>query len=163
MPRKILELPRLPALPTKFPLEDEFTGMVEKVISLAEKDPILGALNRVIESIPIIPEKEFQIPWGTYKTPEFYIPKVKPIQMDARQKEAFKAAVMTDLASLVKAIPGLGAVGEPIIDSISDTAYAKIQDTLTPEENKQFKSFDKVDPLSTVAMIRTWIRTQKER
>ena len=46
--RKTLQLPQLPTLPTKFPLEDEFTGAVEKVISLAEKDPVLGVINRLI-------------------------------------------------------------------------------------------------------------------
>ena len=159
--RKVLQLPQLPTLPDKFPLEDEFTGAMEKVISLAEKDPVLGAINRLIDKIPIVPEREFKIPWGTYKTPEVYIPKVHPIKMDDRQKEAFKAAAMQDLASLAKAIPFLGAASEPIVDSITDTADAKLQDTLTPEESSLFKSYNKVDPLSVVAMLRTMIRKRE--
>lgn len=161
--RRVLQLPKPPALPTKFPLEDEIGNMVEKVINLAEKDPVLGVVNRAIDSIPIVPERSFETPWGTYKTPELYIPKVLPITLDGRQREAFKAAVMADLAGLAEAIPFMGAAAKPLADSLEDTAMAKIQDTLTPEEKTQFQSYDKVDPLTVVAMVRTMVRTQRER
>ncbi len=162
MSRKEIQLPKLPELPRKFPLEDQISNALEKVISLADRDPILQAVNSLVEKIPIVREREFQTPWGTYKTPELYVPKVLPITVDGRQREAIKAAVMADVAGLIEKIPGLGAAAGPIVDSLEDNAMAKIQDTLTPEENTRFKSYDKVDPLAAVAMLRTLLRTKKE-
>jgi len=162
-PRKELMLPTPPRLPGKLPFEDGIARGVDRLLSIVEKDPILNGLNRIVERVPVVPERQFMTPWGNYKTPEFYVPKLSPARFDARQREAFKAAVMNDIASLVEKVPGLGAAAGPIADSMEDTAMAKIADTLTPEENKYFRSYDKVDPLSTIAMIRTMVRTQKER
>lgn len=164
MPRRQMQLPDLPAgLPDKLPLEDVISRDVDRILSIVERDPFLNLINGLIRRIPIIPEKRYPTPWGAYKTPEFYIPEITPAKFDGRQREALKAAIMTDLSSLVEMIPFLGAAAGPIADSIEDTAYAKIHDTLTTEEDGYFKSYDKVDPLSTIAMIRTLVRTQKER
>lgn len=164
MTRRIIEFPLSPPkLPEKLPGEDVISQGVERAFGLMERDPLLGLVNRLVEKIPVIPERSYITPLGTYKTPEFYIPKLTPARFDGRQREAFKAAVMNDLAALVEVIPALGALAAPIADAISDTSVAKIQDTLTPEESNYFRSYDKVDPLATIAMIRTMVRTQKER
>jgi len=164
MARRIIEFPiRPPKLPEKLPGEDAISQGVERALGLMERDPILGLVNRLIEKIPVIPERAYSTPLGNYKTPEFYIPRLTPARFDGRQREAFKAAVMNDLSALVEIIPTLGIVAAPLADAIGDTAMAKIQDTLTPAESQLFRSYDKVDPLSTIAMIRTMVRTQKER
>lgn len=163
MPRRIIEWPEAPRLPSELPFEKVISREIEHVFSFMEKDPILKLVNGLVEKIPVIPERHYPTPLGTYKTPEFYIPKIEPARFDDRRREAFKAAVMSDLAWVVGLIPGVSDVAEPILHSINDTADAKIQDTLNPEEVKYFRSYDKVDPLSTVAMIRTMVRTDKER
>lgn len=164
MARKVIEFPWSSiGLPEKLPLEDQVTRGVDKALNLVEHDPILRAVNSVIDRIPVMPQKQIKTPLGTYKTPEFYIPKILPARMNDRQREAFKAAVLSDVGTLLCAIPGVGDVAEPIGHGLEDTAYAKIMDTLTPEEAEFYKSYDKVDPLSGVAMIRTMVRTQKER
>mgnify|MGYP001599049694 CR=1 FL=1 len=161
MPRREIQLPDLPRLPDKLPLEGTIGRGVDRLLSFMEKDQALNAVNRLIEKIPIVPEKSYTTPFGTYKTPEFYIPKLAPAKFDERQREAFKAAAIADIAGLVAMVPWLGALAGPIADSIEDTAMAKIQETLTPEENTFFKSYDKVDPLTTIAMIRTMVRTEE--
>lgn len=163
MARRKLQLPDLfQGLSDKLPFEDTISRGVDRVLAIVERDPLLRVVNGLIEKIPIVPEKQYPTPWGTYKTPEFYIPKLTPARFEGRQREAFKAATMVDLSSLIGKIPWLGAVAGPVADAIEDTAYAKIHDTLTPEEDTFFKSYDKVDPLSTIAMIRTMVRTEKE-
>jgi hypothetical protein len=163
MPRKVLELPvKPPPLPEKLPGEDTVSRGVNSVLNLIERDPLLGLVNRLVDKIPIIPEKTYVTPFGTLKTPEFYIPRITPAKFNEREREAFKAATMVDLSSLISKIPWLGTAAGPAADAVEDTAYAKIHDTLTPEEDKYFKSYDKVDPLATIAMIRTMVRTQKE-
>lgn len=164
MARRVIEFPLgPPPLPEKLPGEDIVSRGVDKILSLVERDPLLNALNRLVDKIPIVPEKAYRTPLGDFKTPEFYIPRLTPARMDERTREAFKASVLVDVSSLIAKIPWLGAVAGPAADAVEDTAYAKIHDTLTPEEDKFFKSYDKVDPLSTVAMIRTMVRTEKER
>lgn len=163
MPRRVIELPlKPPPLPEKLPLEDVVSRGVDQMISIMERDPLLNAVNRLIEKIPIIAEKTFPTPWGTYKTPEFYVPKLTPARFDVRQREAMKAATIVDLSSLISKIPWLGTFAAPIADAVEDTAYAKVHDTLTPEEDRLFKSYDKIDPLSSIAIIRTMVRTEKE-
>lgn len=163
MSRKICELPDPPqGLPTGLPFEDLVSQGINKVLSIAEKDPVLNKINGLIRRIPIIPEKRYATPFGTYKTPEFYIPELTPAVFDERRREAVKAAIIDDLSGLIEKIPGIGAAAGIISDVIEDNAMAKIQETLTPEELEKFRSYDKVDPLTTVAVIRTMIRTQKE-
>ena len=163
MPRREIRLPDLPLrLPEKLPLEDVVSRGVDQLLSIVERDPLLNAVNRLIGKIPIIAEKTFPTPWGNFKTPEFYIPKLTPARFDARQREAMKAATIVDLSSLISKIPWLGTFAAPIADAVEDTAYAKVHDTLTPQEATYFKSYDKADPLSSIAMIRTMVRTEKE-
>lgn len=163
MPRREIRLPDLPLrLPEKLPLEDVVSRGVDQLFSIVERDPLLNALNRLVEKIPVIPEKTYPTPWGTYKSPEFYVPKLTPAKFDERQREAMKAATIVDISSLISKIPWLGTFASPIADAVEDTAYAKIHDTLTPEEDRLFKSYDKVDPLSSIAVIRTMVRTEKE-
>ncbi len=164
MPRRTIEL-RLPLvqLPDKLPGEDMLSRGVDKVLNLVERDPVLNTVNRVIEKIPIIREKSVSTPLGSFKTPEFYVPRLIPARMDARIREAFKAAALVDASSLISKIPWMGAAAAPVSDAVEDTAYAKIHDTLTPEEDTFFTSYDKADPLSTIAMLRTMVRIQKER
>ncbi len=163
MPRKVIELPiSPPRLPEKLPMEDAIGRAVDQVLSIVERDPLLGLVNGLVQKIPIIPERRYPTPLGTYKTPEFYVPKLTPARFDERQREAFKAAALVDLSALISKIPWLGAVAGPVADSVEDTAYAKIHDTLTPEEDSYFKSYDKVDPLSSIALLRTMVRTKKE-
>jgi hypothetical protein len=163
MPRRIIQLPEIgKGLPDKMPFEDRVSGALNKVLNLTERDPVLTRLNKIIDRIPVVPEKKFPTPFGIYKTPEFYVPKLQPPTLDSRQWEAFKAALLQDVSSLLNAIPALGALAEPLTDLVSDTAQAKIQDTLNQAENDFFKNYNKVDPLSTVAMIRTMVRTHKE-
>lgn len=162
MPRRELQLPPPPRLPDRLPFEDQVSRAVDRVLDLLERDPVRAVVNRLVDAIPVVREREYPTPLGTYKTPEFYVPKLSPAKMDGRQRQAFKAAVMTDVAGLIEAIPGLGALAKPLSDAVEDTAYAKIQDSLTPQENTWFKTFDKVDPLSVIAMLRTMVRTGKE-
>jgi hypothetical protein len=163
MPRRVIEFPlKPPPLPEKLPGEDTISRGIDQLFSLMERDPILGIINKLVEKIPIVPERQYRTPFGTMKTPEFYIPKITPARFDTRQREAFKAAVMQDMVSLVNLIPGVSDAAGPVLDAINDTADAKIQDTLNPEETRYFRSYNKVDPSSTVAMIRTMVRTQKE-
>ncbi len=164
MPRKQIEFPLgAPPMPEKLPGEDFISHGVDRVLALVEKDPLLKAVNYLVDKIPIVSEKTYRTPLGNFKTPEFYIPKISPAHMDERKREAFKAAVLVDVSSLVAKIPWLGTFAGPAADAVEDTAYAKIHDTLTPEEDKFFKSYDKVDPLSTISMIRTMVRTERER
>lgn len=163
MPRKVIQLPELfRGLPEKLPFEDTISREVDRVLSIVERDPLLRLVNGLIGKIPIVTERRYPTPWGTYKTPEFYIPKLTPAKFDGRQREAFKAATMVDLSALISKVPWLGAIAGPVADAVEDTAYAKIHDTLTPEEDNYFKSYDKVDPLSSIAMIRAMVRTEKE-
>lgn len=164
MPRKVFELPIAPPrLPDKLPGEDAVSRGVDHVLNLMEKDPILGLVNRLVDKIPVITERQYATPFGTMKTPEFYVPRLTPARFEGEKREAFKAAVMQDVASLLGLIPGAEDVAQPILDAIYDTASAKIQDTLNPEELRFFRSYNKADPSSTVAIIRAMVRTQKER
>jgi hypothetical protein len=164
MARKVIEFPLgAPPMPDKLPGEDVVSRGVDKILSLMERDPILKGINRLVDKIPIVHEKTYHTPLGDFKTPEFYIPKLTPALMDERKREAIKASVLVDMSSLIAKIPYLGAAAGPAADAVEDTGYAKIHDTLTPEEDKFFKSYDKVDPLSTVAVLRAMVRTQKER
>ncbi len=164
MARKVIDLPlKPPPLPEKFPGEDAISRDVDRVLDLVEKDPLLNLVNKFIAKIPIVREKQFATPFGTYKTPEFYVPELTPAKFDTRRREALKASVMQDLVSVVGLIPGVSAAAGPVLDSISDMADAKIHEVLDPDEHKYFQSYNKIDPSSTVAMIRTMVRTQKER
>jgi hypothetical protein len=163
MARKILQWPDLPkGLPTELPLESEVSRATDKLLSLMDRDPLLKAVNSLIDRIPIIPEKRYPTPLGEYRTPEFYIPKIEPAKFDGRQREAFKAAVMQDLVWLASLIPGVSDVAEPVLDAVNDTADAKINDALNPDERKYFRSYNKVEPSSAVAMIKTMVRVERE-
>lgn len=162
MERKTIQPPKWPTMPTKLPGEDQISAGVDRFLDFMEKEPIHKGINRVVEKIPIMPSSNIKTPLGTYKTPEFYVPKILPARFDTTHREAFKAAVLADAAELVQAIPFLGAAADPISHTLEDTAYAKISDTLPPQEFNLFKSYDDIDPLSVIAMIRTMVRTQRE-
>ncbi len=163
MARPTLNLPDLPKLPDKIPGEAKIGRGVDKILNIMERDPLLKAVNALIEKIPIVPEKTFSTPLGTYKTPEFYLPKLTPARMDIRQREAFKAAVVVDISSVIDMIPGVGALAGVVANSMADTADAKIHETLNAKEDDYFTSYDKADPLSTIALMRAFIRTEKEQ
>jgi hypothetical protein len=162
MPRKTVAPPRLPVLPDHLPGEESISRSVDKFLDFMEREPLHKGINRLVDKIPIVPSTDFATPLGVYKTPEVYVPELQPARFDAKHREAFKAAVLSDVAELVDAIPFLGAAADPVSHTLEDNAYAKITETLTPQELTYFKSYDDVDPFSVIAMIRTMVRTQRE-
>lgn len=162
MARREITLPDLPKwLPTKLPLEPVAARITDGICSIMRREPITNGINKIIEQIPIIPEKQYPTPFGTYKTPEFSIPELKLPTMDDRRREALKAAVIDDLSSLVEKIPVVGLAAGPISDAIEDTAMAKIHDTLTPKEYTWFLNYDKISPITTLAMLRALYRAER--
>ena len=92
MERKTIQPPKWPTMPTKLPGEDQISAGVDRFLDFMEKEPIHKGINRVVEKIPIMPSSNIKTPLGTYKTPEFYVPKILPARFDTTHREAFKAA-----------------------------------------------------------------------
>lgn len=145
-------------LPSKLPFEDKIDKILSSAVQKIEKHPITGRLQEIKEKMPYIAETEITTPMGKFKTPEIRLPDFLPPKVDERRREAIKAAICDDFAGVIERIPFLGFAAHPISDLLEDMAMGKLHDTLTEEEFKQFKRFDKAIPSTTLALLMTFTR-----
>mgnify|MGYP001565150548 FL=1 len=79
--------------------------------------------------------------------------KLKP-DLDERRREALRNAVGMDLAFPIAWIP---VVGDYIQDTLRDLHGAELRRLLTPEELKVYTKYEKVSPISSLALLRSFI------
>ena len=111
--------------------------------------------NDLREGLPRLPERTLDTPFGRIKTPDYGLPELAPIELDARRLEAYKATLAMDLSAIVAIVP---VVGDYIADVIEDTYGEKLSETLSQDELLRFRKHDKAG-LSTLALTRTFSRT----
>ena len=141
-------------VPSKLPLEDTVDRGLDRVAKAIARNPITEVLSGIHTMLPSLPEVPTSTPLGEIHLPEVSAPIPYPPQVDARRREAIKAAVGTDLSSVIGIIPWVGDVASDIIEDIFG---AKIKRTLTPGEYNTYLKYDKLGP-STYAMLRTFTR-----
>jgi hypothetical protein len=118
----------------------------------------------------ILPQITIPTPFGNIKTHALETPPMKfPTVPDAHGKAALKQAVGADLIDLsdtiLDVIPGadiVGALLDPVRDSIADMHEKEILGILTKEEYADYLEYNKVFP-RTVAMARTMCFKQPEK
>jgi len=159
MPREIRP-PRvverlLRQIPNRLPLEETLDRALDSLEERVAEHPITKKLEELHSRLPVSPPIDLVTPLGTVKLPELSFPKPVPPKIDTRKREAVKAAIGQDLSY----VPGLlPVVGDVLADAISDIFGAKIYETLTKEEFREFQKYDKISPLSTVAMLRVFTK-----
>lgn len=148
----------------KLPATLPFEGAVDRALnSLAQKieqSPSTQTLRKIHEKLPYLSEAKVGTPLGDIKLPSLEPPFLEPPRIDDRRREALKAAIGQDLSYFPGLIP---VVGDIVADGMEDIFGAKIYETLTPEEFREFQSWDKKSPLSSIAMIQTFIRRGEVR
>ena len=152
MPRQIRPPPP-PPFPDKLPFEDAIDRALNRLADSVERSPLLRRLQEFHARLPVILEGDLPTPMGRLKTPELALPRPALPQMDARRKDAFKAAILDDISALVENIPVLGFFAHPLADMLEDVAMAKVHASLTPQEYEEFKKRDKFWPLTALSMV----------
>src|SRR5271157_2166049 len=110
----------------------------------------------------ILPQITIPTPFGNIKTHALETPPIRfPSMPDEHGKAALKQAIGADLIDLsdtvLDIIPGVDIVGallDPVRDSIADMHEKEILGILTKEEYAEYLEYNKVFPRS-VAMART--------
>jgi hypothetical protein len=101
--------------------------------------------------MPIKILERVKIPFVEVELPTVALPDIPPKipKLDERQREAFRYAVMDDVADI---IPFVG-------DVAADLAYAELKRILTPEEYEKFVKDNKWLP-SSIAVLKVFSETK---
>lgn len=141
-----------PPLPDKLPFEGTVGRALLKVSQAIDRFPPIRAVNSLTDKLPYFPEQNMGTPFGKIVLPELALPKIKSPDMSGSHKEALKASIGADVASLLEFIPALGPI---IAEPIQDTFTARINDALEPGEYKTYLGWEKKSPLSFIAVLQT--------
>lgn len=144
------------------PLEMAVDGILEatnQIGNAVARSPAGRLYQRVRERAPRLPETQVRTPFGPARLPEVGLPDFQELAMDQRRRDSMKAALATDVSSLVGIIPVLGDI---VADVVEDTYAETIRRSLTPAELDTYMKFDKLGP-SSLAMARTWMRESMAR
>lgn len=142
-------------LPATLPFESTVDRALTSLAQRLEQSPPTQMLRKIHGKLPYLSEAKVGTPLGDIKLPSLELPYIEPPKIDARRREALKAAIGQDLSYFPGLIP---IVGDIVADLVEDVFAAKIYETLTPEERKLYLEWDKKSPLSTVAMIQAFMR-----
>lgn len=140
----------------KLPFEDRVASGLNRVARAINESPPTRLLTKIQEKAPRLPELIVPTPLGTVGLPEISLPTPGLPQFNERKRKALKAAIGSDLGSLIGLIP---VIGDAAGDLVEDMYGAEIRGNLTEGEYEQYKKWDKIGP-STMAMIRTFIQVR---
>jgi len=120
--------------------------MPEKITKIGVKLPF--------PELPKLPRVKIFSPFGTIQTPEItLLPKLKPLEMDDRRKEAFRHTLGIEGTRLIGLIP---VVGHIIAEGIADMHGARLRELMTRDEFDDYvKRTGKALPTS-LATLRTF-------
>ena len=151
----------VPSFLTKLPFEDDIDRVMNRISETIRRDPLVRKLDELQEKLPKLPEITLPTPLGTVKVTKEINPwpKLTPPVIDSRRKEAIKASVAVDLASLLGLIP---VVGDYLSEEMSDIYMHRLRETLTPREMELFQKYDKLNPLDTMACVRALVHADRE-
>lgn len=149
-----VEHPKLPAKAFSLNPVDAVVAGVNNLMAKAADSPIGRGINNASKHLPYLRERPFATPFGRVKLPEVKLPELHEIELDARKREALKAAVGIDASMVIAIVP---IVGDVIADIVEDVHQEAVRDTLNSEEMRAYTRYDKLGP-STLAMARTFMR-----
>lgn len=144
-------------VPSKLPGEDRLDQGLNMIADKLENNPIHTGLMQLHARLPVLEEVDMNTPLGQVRLPEVSAPEPNFPVLDSRKMEAMKAAIGTDISSVIGIIP---AIGDVVSDIVEDVFGEKIRKTLTPGELTTYMKFDKLGP-STYAMARTFAKGRK--
>lgn len=103
-----------------------------------------------------LPEIPIPTPFGKVSFPQPEAPpiKIKP-ELDDRRRQALAQGLGMDLTTPLAMIPVLG---DFLAEAISDMHEAELHRLLTDEESQRWIKYEKVSPLTTLALLRAFIR-----
>ena len=153
-----LRPPKPPPLPNTLPLEKQVHGTLNGISGRISKSRLGSALRRLDDRSPSLESVELGTPFGPILTPHLTLPELTPPVLDARQRQAVKAAVAMDLAALVAIVP---IVGDIIGNAVQDTYRPQLQRLLSPAETPGFIERNKVSPSTTVAVLQTIVKADR--
>lgn len=149
-PRSLLE---------RLPFEEQMDRLLDRLSGAVRGSRLARRLQEWHDSLPTLPPRTIPTPLGRLTLEAINpLPEFIPPTLDARQKEAVKAAVAMDIAGLLGIVP---VVGDYVAEELEDLFTARLRGLLTPEEHALFEKFDKVNPLDTLAMMRAIVHAQK--
>lgn len=137
---------------SELPFEDRVGHVLNTIGASIELSGVMDRFESIRGRLPYVPSTIVPSPFGAVELPALELPEAKLPAIDARRRQALKAAVGIDLSFLLAQIPLLG---DALADIIEDIYLDRIRGLLTPEEFATFTKYDKIGP-STIAMIRTW-------
>lgn len=153
--------PPLPRLPDQLPLvEPVLDRVLDAVSAKVSNSPPVRLADALQAKMPTVAEQQFNTPLGSVTLPRLEMPQFSVPALDRRKKDLLKAAIGDDISGFVEKIPGVGAGLGPLADSMEDLYMAKIQETASPEEYEWFKRYDKISPITTLAMLRSFIKVR---
>lgn len=109
--------------------------------------------KRIIE---IFPKINVPTPFGKVNLPALDMPDIKKPHIDQGRKEALKHSVGSDLSMVVSLIP---VVGDLVGQFLEDVHVGGIFDRLTPQEIRLYTKYNKIYPLNTLALLRTFMES----
>ena len=156
------ELPSLPSILSKLPFEAQLDRALDSIGKTIRENPVVKKVDEIQDRLPKIREVSIPTPLGKVKLVGGIDPwpRLTPPKMDARRKEAIKASIGVDLASLFGIIPGWG---DYIEEELSDIYMHKLRNTLTPKELDLFQKYDKLNPIDTIACIRALVQADRKK
>lgn len=138
---------------SRLPFEEKVSQALDRVSAAIEANPVAQRLDQLAEEGPSLPSVSLPTPLGTVDLvrPIPLLPRVSPPRLDARRKEALKAALGVDLVSLIGLVP---VVGDYVAEELGDVYMHRLRSVLTPEELARFERLDKGNPFDVLAMWR---------
>lgn len=157
-----LKLPKpihkaLTSAPARLPFESVLDRVLDRISAKLEQAAPTRFTRSLGKKIPYPAEFRVNTPLGNIGLPSLDLPRLDVPELDNRRKEAIKAAIGQDLSYFPGLIP---VVGDIAANAIEDVFFGKIHEVLTPEELRKFVQWNKKSPLSTVAMLQTFIRVK---
>lgn len=141
----------------KLPFEDEIDRVLNTIARIIEEHPLTKPLQEIKDKLPVLPEIEIPTPLGKFLTPLIELPNPLPPKIDERRREAVKGAIADDIASILEKIPLL----HPVADTLEDIAIEKLHNTLTDTEYRLFRKYDKICPITTLALLQTFAKERR--
>jgi len=148
----------LEGVPQGLPFEKTIDRGLNRLADTINASRLTKKLRGIHSQLPSLPEQRIATPLGEFKLPPVGLPVPGAPEVDNRKRQAIKAALGDDISGLIEKIPVVGAVVAPLSDFLEDTAMAKVNEALTHEEYETFKKYDKISPLTTLAMLQTFLR-----
>ena len=153
----VMRPPSPPRLPAKLPGEAQVDAALTRLAQRIEHNPLTARLEELRSRLPEIEAVEFPTPLGTIRSPHFALPEATPPRIDERRRGIVKAALGMDLAQVVGLVP---VVGDVIADAVEDTYYPLVSNPMTEEERRTFQNYDKVSPLTSIAVLATFAKSK---